>query len=183
MSTAPDTPFHCEIEETRNENDFKVTVVKCRGRLLSENAAEIREVVHPLILRGGRIALDFADLEYVDSTGLGAIVGLKVSAISRGLCVLELRNLTPWMKQLLAITNLLQLFSAISMQCRLCGQELNVPFKPETLDCGGDCLKCMADSGDPECEETLRRLQDPDTRTREIKAYEAYRTRDVSKRD
>jgi len=180
MSTAPGTPFHYEIEETENENDFKVTVVKCRGRLLSKNATEIREVVHPLILRGDRIVLDFADLEYVDSSGLGAIVGLKVSAMRHGLCVLELRNLTPWMKQLLTITNLLQLFSAISMKCRICGQELNIPFKPETLDCGGDCLKCMADSGDPECEETLRRLLDPDTRKREIDAYEAYRTRDAS---
>jgi anti-sigma B factor antagonist len=110
MSTAPGT-FHYEIEETRDENDFKVTVVKCRGRLLSENSTEIRDVVRPLILHGGRIALDFADLEYMDSSGLGAIVGLKVSAISRGLCVLELRNLTPRVKQLLKVTNLLQLFS------------------------------------------------------------------------
>jgi len=155
MSTAPGTPFHYEIEETRDENDFNVTVVKCRGRLLGKNTTEIREVVQPLILRGGRIALDFANLEYLDSSGLGAIVGLKVSAISRGHCVLELKNLTPRVKQLLTITNLLQLFSAIS-RCRICGQELNIPFKPETLDCGGDCLKCMADSGDPECVETLR---------------------------
>jgi len=155
MSTAPGTPFHYEIEETRDVNDFNVTVVKCRGRLVGKNTTEIREVVQPLILRGGRIALDFANLEYLDSSGLGAIVGLKVSAISRGHCVLELKNLTPRVKQLLTITNLLQLFSAIS-RCRICGQELNIPFKPETLDCGGDCLKCMADSGDPECVETLR---------------------------
>jgi anti-anti-sigma factor len=155
MSTAPGAPFHCEIEETRDENDFKVTVVRCRGRLLGKNTTEIRDVVQPLLLRGGRIVLDFAELEYLDSSGLGAIVGLKVSAISRGHSGLELRNLTPRVKQLLAITNLLQLFSAVS-RCRICGQELNVPFKPETLDRGGDCLKCMADSGDPDCVETLR---------------------------
>lgn len=112
MSTAPGTPFHYEIEETRDQNDFEVTVIKCRGRLVSENATKIREAVQPLILRGGRIVLDFADLEYMDSSGLGAIVGLKVSAINRGLCVLELRNLTPRVKQLLTITNLLQLFSS-----------------------------------------------------------------------
>jgi len=180
MSTALGAPFHYEIEETRDENDFKLTVVKCRGRLLGKNTTEIREVVQPLILRGGRIALDFAELEYLDSSGLGAIVGLKVSAMGRGHCVLELNNLTPRVKQLLTITNLLQLFSAISMKCRICGQELNIPFKPETLDCGGDCLRCMADSGDPECKEALRRLIDPDTRKREIDAYEAYRTRDAS---
>jgi anti-sigma B factor antagonist len=112
MSTAPGTAFRYEMEETKDENDFTVTVVKCHGRLTSENKDEIRNVVQPLILRGGRIALDFADLEYLDSAGLGAIVGLKVSAISRGLCVLMLWNLTPRVKELLRITNLLQMFSS-----------------------------------------------------------------------
>jgi anti-anti-sigma factor len=112
MSTAPSTAFHYEIEEERDENDFKVTVVKCRGRLTSESTNEIRDVVHPLILRGGRIVIDFEDLQYMDSSGLGAIVSLKVSAINRGLCVLMLRNLTPRIKELLRITNLLQLFSS-----------------------------------------------------------------------
>lgn len=112
MSTASGTAFLYEIEQTKDENDFTVTVVKCQGRLVSENAAEIRKVVQPLIQRGGRIALDFAELQHLDSSGLGAIVGLKVSAINRGLCVLELRNLTPRVKQLLSMSNLLQLFSS-----------------------------------------------------------------------
>ena len=112
MATAPGTAFHYQSEETKDDNDFTVTVIKCQGRLISQNADEIRKVVQPLIQRGGRIALDFADLQYMDSSGLGAIVGLKVSAINRGLCVLELRNLTPRVKQLLTITNLLQLFSS-----------------------------------------------------------------------
>jgi anti-sigma B factor antagonist len=112
MSTAPGTAFQYQIEKTKDENDFTVTVVKCQGKLISENADEIRKLVQPLIERGGRIALDFADLQYLDSSGLGAIVGLKVSAINRGLCVLELRNLTPRVKELLRITNLLQLFSS-----------------------------------------------------------------------
>jgi hypothetical protein len=34
-----------------------------------------------------------------------------VSAISRGLCVLELVNLTPRIKKLLTMTNLMQLFT------------------------------------------------------------------------
>ena len=112
MATAPGTAFHYQVEQTKDENDFTVTVIKCQGRLISQNTDEIRKVVQPLIQRGGRIALDFADLEYLDSSGLGAIVGLKVSAINRGLCVLELRNLTPRVKELLRITNLLQLFSS-----------------------------------------------------------------------
>jgi anti-sigma B factor antagonist len=112
MSTAPGTAFHYQIEETKDDNDFTVTVIKCQGRLVSENSAEIRKLIQPLIQRGGRIALDFGELQYLDSSGLGAIVGLKVSAINRGLCVLELRNLTPRVKELLSMSNLLQLFSS-----------------------------------------------------------------------
>ena len=110
MSTAPGASFHTEIEETEDESKYVTTTIHCHGKLISENTAEIRSLVSPLIQRGGRIILDFGDLEYLDSSGLGAIVGLKVSAINRGLCVLELVNLTPRVKKLLSITNLLQLF-------------------------------------------------------------------------
>lgn len=112
MATAPGTDFHYEVEQTKDDNDFTVTVIKCQGRLVGENAGELRKVVQPLIQRGGRIALDFAEVQHLDSAALGAIVGLKVSAINRGLCVLELRNLTPRVKQLLSMTNILQLFSS-----------------------------------------------------------------------
>jgi anti-sigma B factor antagonist len=112
MSTAPGTAFHYQIEETKDEADYITTTIKCQGKLISENADEIRQLVRPLLQRGGRTVLDFADLEYLDSSGLGALVGLKVSAINRGLCVLELVNLTPRVKKLLSITNLLQLFSS-----------------------------------------------------------------------
>ncbi len=112
MSTAPGTAFHYQVDETKDERDYITTIIKCQGKLISENADEIRKLVQPLILRGGRIVLDFTDLEYLDSSGLGAIVGLKVSAINRGLCTLELVNLTPRVKKLLTITNLLQLFSS-----------------------------------------------------------------------
>ena len=112
MSTAPAGAFSYEIEETKDSNDFNVTVIKCHGRLVSDNKEEIRQLVAPMIQRGGRIALDFGDITYLDSSGLGAIVGLKVSAINRGLCVLELRNLTPRVKELLSLSNLLQLFSS-----------------------------------------------------------------------
>ena len=111
MTTAPGTAFHYEVEETEDESKYITTTIKCHGKLVSENTAELRALVSPLIARGGRIVLDFTDLEYLDSAGLGALVGLKVSAINKGLCVLELVNLTPRVKKLLSITNLLQLFS------------------------------------------------------------------------
>lgn len=112
MATLPGADFHYDVEESEDESKYITTTIHCHGRLISENTAQIKALVSPLIARGGRIVLDFTDLEYLDSSGLGALVGLKVSAINRGLCVLELVNLTPRVKKLLSITNLLQLFSS-----------------------------------------------------------------------
>ena len=106
-----ETSFQTVIDESLDEKQYPTTTIHCKGRLISENTAEIRSVVTPLITRGGHIILDFGELDYLDSSGLGAIVGLKVSSINRGLCKLELVNLTPRVKKLLALTNLLQLFS------------------------------------------------------------------------
>jgi anti-anti-sigma factor len=100
-----------EVEESEDETKWHTTRIRCRGRLVSGSAAEIRDLVKPMIARGGRIIMDFTDLEYLDSSGLGALVGLKVSAIHQGLCRLELENLSPRIRELLRITNLLQLFS------------------------------------------------------------------------
>jgi anti-sigma B factor antagonist len=109
---APGAAFHYEIAEAQDESGWQITTITCHGKLVSENTAELRSVVNPLIQRGGRIVLDLGELEYMDSSGLGTLVGLKVSAINRGLVVLELKNLTPRIKQLLSITNLSQLFSS-----------------------------------------------------------------------
>ncbi len=49
----------------------------------------------PLIPQGGTIVLDLTDVDFMDSLGLGTLVGLKVSAIHQGYCMLELVNLTP----------------------------------------------------------------------------------------
>jgi anti-sigma B factor antagonist len=71
----------------------------------------MRDLVKPLISEGGHIVIDFANLKYLDSLGIGTLVGLKVSAINKGFCKLEFVNLTPRMRELLTIANLTQLFS------------------------------------------------------------------------
>ena len=37
------------------------------------------------------------------------------------------------------------------MNCAICQRELSVADDPFSVDCGGDCLLCMAEAGDPEC--------------------------------
>lgn len=109
---APDTSFHYEIEKSEDQDGNNVTTLKCHGRLVAGNASQVTELVKPLIPQGGRIVIDLGDLNYLDSSGLGALVGLKVSALKQGFVTVELVNMTPRVLDLLRITNLLQLFSS-----------------------------------------------------------------------
>ena len=111
---ARDGSFHCELEKSKDddENGNQVTTIKCHGELVSNTAGEIKEVVRPLILLGGRIIIDLGDVKHLDSAGLGALVGLKTSAINQGRCILELANMTPGVVELLRITHLTQMFSS-----------------------------------------------------------------------
>jgi anti-anti-sigma factor len=104
--------FRYEIQESGDEHSGFVTRITCHGRLVNETSNEVKNLVKPLIMRGGKIVLDFADLNYLDSSGLGALVGLKVSAIKEGYCKLELENLSPRLKELLRLSSLTQLFSS-----------------------------------------------------------------------
>jgi anti-anti-sigma factor len=112
MPTAESTPlFNYEISEAGNEKDGYNTTIKCRGKVTSQTSHEVQELVKPLIARGGRIVLDFADVTQVDSMGLGTLVRLKVSAINAGYCTLELENISPRIQELLRLTKLTDLFS------------------------------------------------------------------------
>lgn len=104
-------PFRYELQETTDAHGWLTTTIHCHGKIVSENTAEVRALIKPLIERGGHIILDFTDLQFLDSSGLGTIVSLKVSSINRGLSKLELINLTPRIEKLLLLTNLFELFA------------------------------------------------------------------------
>jgi anti-anti-sigma factor len=106
-----ETPFHFEVENSVDK-DIKVTTVRCHGRLVNDTASQLKDFVKPLIPQGGSIVLDLTDVTFLDSLGLGTLVGLKVSAIHEGYCTLKLVNLTPRVQELLRLTNLTKLFSS-----------------------------------------------------------------------
>jgi len=59
-----------------------------------------------------RIIVDLNDVNFVDSSGLGTLVGLKVSAASAAYCSLGFINFSPLVKELLNSTKLTQLLSS-----------------------------------------------------------------------
>lgn len=108
----PTSSFHCEVEKANDDpQGNKVTMVKCHGKLVSETAGDLKGVVKNLLPEGGRIVVDLGDVNYLDSSGLGALVGLKVSAINQGLCILEFANMTPRVLELMRLSNLVQMLS------------------------------------------------------------------------
>ena len=109
---ARDGSFRYELEKSTDENGNLLTTIKCHGELVSETVGEIKELVRPLIPLGGRIIIDLGDVKHLDSAGLGALVGLKVSAINQGGCILQLANMPPPVLALLRITHLTQMFSS-----------------------------------------------------------------------
>ena len=105
MASSSGSPFKYEIELSG-----ETTVVKCHGKINNENAGELKQLVKPMIPKCRRIVLDLTDVEHVDSSGLGTLVGLKVSAGSAAYCRLEFINFSPHVKELLQITKLNQMF-------------------------------------------------------------------------
>lgn len=47
------------------------------------------------------------------------------------------------------------------MRCDFCGRFLSIDPKSDQYDCGGTCLRCMAEGGDPECVEHLKEIEEP----------------------
>ena len=85
------------------------TVVECHGKLTVENAALLKGEVRELIPNRQRIILDLEEVPLMDSSGLGTIVGLYVSARTRR-CAFELINANRQIRELFGISNLLALF-------------------------------------------------------------------------
>jgi anti-anti-sigma factor len=84
-------------------------VIECKGKLLSSTSGELHSEVKALFPRTKHVILDLTCCTQMDSSGLGAIVGLYISAKSAG-CRLELINLSKRVRELMSLTNLLLLF-------------------------------------------------------------------------
>ena len=104
MATPPSPLFTYEVELAGD-----TTTIKGHGRLVGETAPELKQLVKPMIPKCRRIILDLSDVNFVDSSGLGTLVGLKISAAAAAYCSLEFVNLSPRVKELFHLTKLNEL--------------------------------------------------------------------------
>jgi anti-sigma B factor antagonist len=88
-----------------------VTVLDLSGRItLGEGSVQLREAIRDLISKGLKnILLNLGDVNYIDSSGLGELVGAYTTAKNQG-AALKLLNLTRKVKDVLQLTKLYTVF-------------------------------------------------------------------------
>ena len=87
-----------------------VAIVDCSGRIvMGEETAFLRSQVKDLLNESRQIVLNLAEVNYIDSSGLGTLVGLYTSARSVG-GEIKLAALTGRVKDVLQITKLGSIF-------------------------------------------------------------------------
>jgi len=86
-------------------------ILDCSGQItLGEGTMNIRNTVRDLVEAGEKkIVLNLADVNYIDSAGVGELVSTYTTVTNHG-GQLKLLNLTKKIRQLLAITKLLTVF-------------------------------------------------------------------------
>ncbi|MDQ2775761.1 MAG: STAS domain-containing protein [Acidobacteriota bacterium] len=90
-----------------------VAILDLHGKItLGENTGILRDELKSLLAQGTKnIVLNMADVSYVDSAGLGELVGAYTTATNQGGSV-KLLNMQGKMKDLMQITKLYTIFSA-----------------------------------------------------------------------
>ena len=85
-------------------------VVHCTGKITSDTSQQLKATVKPLLSESKTVLLDLTKVTYMDSSGLGAIVGLFVSAKAvKGR--LKLINLNQHLKEIFSITRVGQVMA------------------------------------------------------------------------
>ncbi|HXZ79713.1 MAG TPA: STAS domain-containing protein [Terriglobales bacterium] len=97
---APTPELQLDTEETQAE-----TIIHCSGRVTSSTSPLLQATVKKVIPEKKTIVLDLSKVSYLDSSGIGALVSVWVSAKRNG-CELKLVSLSDRVKELLHLTNL-----------------------------------------------------------------------------
>ena len=89
-----------------------ILVIQCNGRIVfGEESSMLRDEVKKAVTDGNKkILLNLAEVNYIDSGGLGTLVSLNTTALNGG-ATIRLANLTKRVGDLLQVTKLLTVFA------------------------------------------------------------------------
>jgi len=100
-----------EIAEREREG---VTILGLKGRVTVGEVSPVREKITALLASGrARIVLDLADVDYIDSTGLGNLV-MSFTQVKKAGGALKLMHLNRRNVELLALTRLHTVFEVFA---------------------------------------------------------------------
>jgi anti-sigma B factor antagonist len=87
-----------------------VTIASCHGRIVfGDESTYLREQLKQILSSSPKVILDLSDVTYIDSGGLGTLVGVYSSARAAGADV-KLTGLNQRIKDVLQITKLVTVF-------------------------------------------------------------------------
>lgn len=109
MAASPSIPTP-ELELTTEQQPDQV-VVHGTGRINASTADHLQSTIRGLISQNKRVVVDLKGVEYIDSSGLGALVSIYLAA-GRAECMLELANPKQRVRDLFKLTKLSSLFDA-----------------------------------------------------------------------
>jgi len=97
------------------QNVGEVTVLHLRGRIVRGVPIETRRKVVAAQGNARAVILDLARVDLIDAGGLGALLEMRMRAHSKGI-EFKLMNVTPRVKDVLAITRLDSVFEFASQE-------------------------------------------------------------------
>ena len=126
-----------------------VTIVQCHGRIVAGNEVfTLHALVGDSIQKHGDVVLQFDHVEFVDSSGLGALVRLMQAARSKG-GDLKLTGLPPNVRTMLELTSLLSQFETYdSVEEAITAAYLGSRYSPSKAGDARPRLLCVFESTD-----------------------------------
>ncbi len=107
MAASPVVPIP-ELQLSTEKKSEEI-IVHGAGRITSATSDLLQSTIRGLIPEAKRIVLDLAEVNYIDSSGLGALVGVYMAA-NRAHCDLELANPKQRIKDLFKMSRLASVF-------------------------------------------------------------------------
>ncbi len=112
MAANPSVP---RLLQLSTEKGSEQITVRCIGRITSDTASDFQETIRGLIPETKKIVLDLTGVDYVDSSGLGALVSIYMHA-TRSESVVELANPKQRIRDLFKMTKLSSVFESSGLE-------------------------------------------------------------------